>query len=74
MLKAMFEQFISEYEIYPYSYANSREVNKSQYICRSDKTSIYFVIVIDTAFPYQWKDIIDLVHKGVLHVIAIKVF
>ena len=42
MLKAMFEQFISEYEIYPYSGAISKEANKSRYICKSDKTSILF--------------------------------
>lgn len=74
MLKAMFEQFISEYEIYPYSYAVSKEANKSRYICKSDKTSILFTIMIDTAFPYRWDDIIDLVHKGILHVTSIKVF
>lgn len=74
MLKAMFEQFISEYEIYPYSGAISKEANKSRYICKSDKTSILFVIMFDTAFPYRWVDIIDLVHKGVLHVTSIKVF
>lgn len=74
MLKAMFEQFISEYEVYPYSYVNSKEANVSRFICKSDKISILFVFVIDTAFPYRWKDIIDLVHKGVLHVTSIKVF
>lgn len=74
MLKAMFEQFVSEYEIYPYSYATSKEANKSRYICKSDKTSILFVIMIDTAFPYRWMDIVDLVHKGILHVTSIKVF
>ena len=70
----MFEQFIIEYEIYPYSSAFSKEADKSCYICKSDKTSILFTIMIDTAFPYRWIDIIDLVHKGVLHVTSIKVF
>lgn len=74
MLKAMFEQFISEYEIYPYSGKINKEANKSCYICKSDKTSILFAIMIDTSFPYRWIDIIDLVHKGILHVTSIKVF
>ena len=74
MLKAMFEQFISEYEIYPYTCAKSKEANRSRYICKSDKTSICFGIMIDTAFPYRWVDIIDLVHKDILHITEIKVF
>ncbi len=74
MLKAMFEQFISEFEIYPYTCVHSKKVNKSTYMCKSAKISICFAITFDTTFPYHWKDIIDLVHKGKLHVISIKVF
>ena len=74
MLKAMFEQFISEYDIYPYTCAKSKQANASRYICKSDKTSICFVIMVDTAFPYRWTDIVELVHKDILHITEIKVF
>lgn len=74
MLKAMFEQFTSEFEIYPFAHANSKEENKTIYVCKSDKTSILFAITVDTLFSYRWIDIIDLVHRGILHVISIKVF
>ena len=74
MLKTLFEQFINEYEIYPYTHITNKEMNKIIYTCKSDKVSICFAITIDTSFPYRWLDIIDLVHKGLLHVMSIKVF
>lgn len=74
MLKAMFEQFVSEYEIYPFTNHSDKETDRIRYICKSDITSLCFAIVIDTAFPYRWKDIIELVHKGILHIISIKIY
>ena len=74
MLKAMFEQFVSEYEIYPYQTYSEKSIEVMHYICRSDINSLVFSIEIDSAFPYRWTDIIDLVNRNILHVRSIKVF
>lgn len=74
MLKAMFEQFISEYEIYPYQSYPEKSVDIMHYICCSDSNSLVFSIAIDSAFPYRWIDVIDLVHRNILHVKSIRIF
>ena len=74
MLKAMFEQFISEYELYPFTVRSDIEKDRLKYYCKSDMISLCFVIEIDTDFPYRWQDIIYLVSKKVLHIISIKVY
>lgn len=74
MLKTMFEQFVAQYEIYPFTYARDSETDRIRYVCKSETISICFVITIDTSFPYRWIDIIDLVHKGILHIISIKIY
>lgn len=74
MLKAMFEQFISEYEIYPFLSKIIKENDRIKYYCKSDIISLCFAIEIDTNFSYRWQDIIELVGKSILHVMSIKVF
>lgn len=73
MLKAMFEQFISEYEIYPFL-TKIKENDRIKYYCASDITALCFTIEINTNFPYRWQDIIELVDKNILRVTSIKVF
>lgn len=74
MLKTLFEQFITEYEIYPFLSKIIKENDRIKYYCKSDITTLCFVFEIDTNFPYRWPDIIELVGKSVLHVMSIKVF
>lgn len=74
MLKAMFEQFVSEYEIYPFIIKVDKESDRVKYNCMSNAISTCFVIEINTNFPYRWQDIIELVGKGILHVVSIKVY
>lgn len=74
MLKVMFEQFVSEYEIYPFTSRAVKETDRIIYYCKSILTPLCFAIEIDTNFSYRWQDIIELVNKSVLHVMSIKVF
>lgn len=74
MLKAMFEQFVSEYEIYPFTSRAVKETDRIKYYCKSNVISLCFVIEIDTNFPYRWQDIIELVGKRILHIVSIKVY